>query len=89
MCNFAAQLKHVASKEKLVDIQWDNIIARAFLKLSKKARYKWGQGTGPCPPYNKEYTYALACKRKIDVSYGLQVTHTSYDNDDDNNKRNS
>lgn len=40
MCNFAAQLKHVASKEKLVDIQWDNIIARAFLKLSKKARYK-------------------------------------------------
>ena len=40
MCNFAAQLKHVASKEKLVDIQWDNIIARAFLKLSKKAWYK-------------------------------------------------
>ena len=40
MCNFTEQLKHVASKEKLVDIQWDNIIARAFLKLSKKARYK-------------------------------------------------
>ena len=58
---------------------------------------KGGQGTGPCPPYNKEYTYALACTRKTDVSYGLQVTHTSYDNDDDNdndddddnNKRNS
>ena len=47
-----------------------------------------GQGTGPCPPYNKEYTYALACTRKTDVSCGLQVTHTSYDNDDDNNKRN-
>ena len=40
MCDFAAQLKHVASKEKFVDIQWDNIIARAFLKLSKKARYR-------------------------------------------------
>ena len=25
--------------------------------------------------------YALACTRKIDVSCGLQVTHTSYDND--------
>ncbi len=24
MCNFAAELKHVAYKEKLVDIQWDN-----------------------------------------------------------------
>ena len=32
--------------------------------------------------------YALACTRKIDVSCGLQVTHTSYDNDDDNDKRN-
>ena len=40
MCHFAAELKHVANKEKLVDIQWDNIIARAFLKLSKKTRYK-------------------------------------------------
>ena len=37
--------------------------------------------------YN-EYTYALACTRKIDVSCGLQVAHTSYDNDDDNDKRN-
>ena len=40
MCNFAEEFKYVANKEKLVDIQWDNIIARAFLKLSKKARYK-------------------------------------------------
>ncbi len=24
MCNFAAELKYVANKEKLVDIQWDN-----------------------------------------------------------------
>ena len=40
MCNFTAQLKQVSNKEKLVDIQWDNIIVRAFLKLSKKARYK-------------------------------------------------
>ena len=37
--------------------------------------------------YNKR-AYALACTRKTDVSYGLQFTHTSYDNDDDNNKRN-
>ena len=40
-----------------------------------------GTRTGPCPPYNKEYTYALACTRKIDVSCGLRVAHTSYDND--------
>ena len=40
MCNFAEEFKYVANKEKLVDIQWNNIIARAFLKLSKKARYK-------------------------------------------------
>ena len=40
MCNFAAELKYVANKEKLVDIQWDNTFKRAFLKSSKKARYK-------------------------------------------------
>ena len=38
MCNFAAELKHVANKEKLVDIQWDNTFKRAFLKSSKKAK---------------------------------------------------
>ena len=32
--------------------------------------------------------YALACTRKIDVSCGLQVAHTSYDNDDDNDDDN-
>ena len=40
MCNFAAELKDVTNKEKLVDIQWDNTFRRAFLKSSKKARYK-------------------------------------------------
>ena len=40
MCNFATELKHVANKEKLVDIQWDNTFRRAFLKSNKKARYK-------------------------------------------------
>ena len=40
MCNFAAELKHVANKEKLVDIQWDNTFRRETLKSSKKARYK-------------------------------------------------
>ena len=39
MCNFAAELKHVANNEKLVDIQWGNTFYREFLKLSKKARY--------------------------------------------------
>jgi hypothetical protein len=28
MCNFAAELKHVANKEKLVDIQWDETADR-------------------------------------------------------------
>ena len=40
MCNFTEQLKHVASKEKLVDIQWDNTFRRETPKSSKKARYK-------------------------------------------------
>ena len=40
MCNFAAEFKDVANKEKLVDIQRDNTFKRAFLKSSKKARYK-------------------------------------------------
>jgi hypothetical protein len=38
MCNFAAELKYVANKEKLVDIQWDNTFRRAFLKSNKKAK---------------------------------------------------
>ena len=33
-------MKYVANKDKLVDIQWDNTFKRAFLKSSKKARYK-------------------------------------------------
>ena len=40
MCKFTAEFKDVANKEKLVDIQWDNTFKRAFLKSSKKARYK-------------------------------------------------
>ena len=40
MCNFAAQLKHVAYREKLVEIQRDNTFRRETLKSSKKARYK-------------------------------------------------
>jgi hypothetical protein len=38
MCNFAAELKHVANKEKPVDIQLDNTFKRAFLKSNKKAK---------------------------------------------------
>ena len=38
MCNFAAELKHVANKDKFVDIQCDNTFKRAFLKSSKKAK---------------------------------------------------
>ena len=40
MCNFAAQLKLVAYREKLVEIQRDNTFRREILKSSKKARYK-------------------------------------------------
>lgn len=40
MCNLAAQLKHVAYREKLIEIQWDNTFRRETLKSSKKARYK-------------------------------------------------
>ena len=40
MCNFAAQLKHVAYREELVEIQRDNTFRRETLKSSKKARYK-------------------------------------------------
>ena len=40
MCNFAAQLKHVAYREKLIEIQRDNTFRRETLKSSKKARYK-------------------------------------------------
>ena len=36
MCNFAAQLKHVAYREKLVEIQRDNTFRREILKSSKK-----------------------------------------------------
>ena len=48
MCNFAAELKHVANKEKLVDIQWGNTFYREFLKSSKKARYKSKQQSAYC-----------------------------------------
>ena len=40
MCNFAAQLKHVAYREELIEIQRDNTFRRETLKSSKKARYK-------------------------------------------------
>ena len=40
MCNFAAQLKHVAYREELIEIQRDNTFRRETLKPSKKARYK-------------------------------------------------
>ena len=40
MCNFAAELKHVSYREKLIEIQRDNTFRRETLKSSKKARYK-------------------------------------------------
>ena len=56
------------------------------------------QGTGQCPAEKPRLARSLRkmgrtltcpiCTRKIDVSCGLQVAHTSYDNDDDNDKRN-
>ena len=38
MYNFTAELKYVANKDKLVDIQRDNTFRRAFLKSNKKAK---------------------------------------------------
>ena len=59
MCNFAAELKYVANKEKLVDIQWDNIIALAFLKLSKKARYKLNRQSAYYQAYALSLTFEI------------------------------
>ena len=57
------------------------------------------QGTGQCPAEKPRLARSLRkmgrtltcpiCTRKIDVSCGLRVALTSYDNDDDNDKRNS
>ena len=47
MCNFPAQLKHVAYREKLIEIQRDNTFRRETLKSSKKTRYKSEWLTAP------------------------------------------
>jgi CRISPR/Cas system CMR-associated protein Cmr1 (group 7 of RAMP superfamily) len=60
MCNFAAELKHVAYKEKLVDIQWDNTFRRETLKPSKKARYK--------PNYQSANLQAFKAPEKFQLS---------------------
>ena len=62
MCNFAAELKYVANKEKLVDIQWDNIIARAFLKSSKKARYKSNRQSAYYQAFALSLTFEILSK---------------------------
>ncbi len=62
MCNFAAELKHVANKEKLVDIQWDNTFYREFLKSSKKARYKSKWQSAYCQALALSLTFEILSK---------------------------
>ena len=62
MCNFAAELKYVANKEKLVDIQWDNTFRRAFLKSSKKARYKSNRQSAYYQAYALSLTFEILSK---------------------------
>ena len=59
MSIFAAELKYVANKEKLVDIQWDNTFKRAFLESSKKARYK--------PNHQSAYYQAFALSLAFEI----------------------
>jgi len=55
MCNFAAQLKDVAYREKPVEIQMDNTFRRETPELSKKARYKSKQQSA----YYKELKFRM------------------------------
>ena len=45
MCNFAAELKHVANKEKLVDIQWDNTFQTSISQVEQKGKDGWERKT--------------------------------------------
>ena len=62
MCNFAAQLKHVAYREKLVEIQRDNTFRRETLKSSKKARYKSKQQSGNYQAFALSLTFEKLSK---------------------------
>ena len=62
MCNFAAEFKYVANKEKLVDIQWDNTFRRAFLKSSKKARYKLNRQSAYFQVFALSLTFEILSK---------------------------
>ena len=64
MCNFAAELKDVANKEKLVDIQWNNTFYRSFLKSNKKARYKLNLQSA----YFQVFALSLTFKRLSKIS---------------------
>ena len=70
MCNFAAELKHVANKEKLVDIQRDNAFKRAFLKLNKKARYKSNQQSDNYQAFTLSLTFEkLSEMGRVPIKY--------------------
>ena len=62
MCNSAAEFKYVANKEKLVDIQWDNTFRRAFLKSSKKARYKLNRQSAYFQVFALSLTFEILSK---------------------------
>jgi hypothetical protein len=38
MCNFAAELKHVANKDKFVDIQCDNTFQASISQVEQKGK---------------------------------------------------
>ena len=65
MCNFVAEFKDVANKEKLVDIQWDNTFKRAFLKSSKKARYKTNRHSAYYQAFALSLTFEILSKNGL------------------------
>lgn len=62
MRNFAAELKQVASKEKLVDIHRDNTFKRTFLKSSKKAWYKQNRQSAYYQAFALSLTFEILSK---------------------------
>jgi hypothetical protein len=70
MCNFAAQLKHVAYREKLVEIQRDNTFRRETLKSSKKARYKSNRQSAYYQAFALSLTFEILSKiGRVPIKY--------------------
>ena len=70
MCNLAAQLKHVAYREKLVEIQRDNTFRRETLKSSKKARYKSNRQSAYYQVFALSHTFEILSKiGRVPIKY--------------------